>query len=327
MKWNLNIALVAAFVCCRLGSGFVLRINIAMVVAAAVQSSVASDVVVVDPDHHRHHNNTAARSGNADDAHDYPSIISRSIAAPDGPLRQTNALAQSSTSSFGDDELPADVVDQRNDLAASTLMNPAVDGASTSVNVGAMMNETWQRPTSGRPERSPRPRQVKDTKSVRNANHSNNVSDSSVVDNDHADEKDDAIRVVVGDNDGNDIEQQHQQDHMQSDQPHQQQHFYGNFRRQPPHQNQQQQQQQQSPNHPHSSNHQDEPNVEYTKETLIKQGRLKGMVRVMHAQSGLHNVDQYLGIPYAAAPVGNGRFMPPGKLFVCEWTILYERPT
>lgn len=121
-------------------------------------------------------------------------------------------------------------------------------------------------------------------------------------------------------------------DDMQNDQPEKnsrQLHYYGNIRRQPPsaaanlpqHYQQQQQSSQhhqhQQP-HPHqqpSSHHQqnrEEFNIEYTKEVIIKQGRLKGMVRRMHAQSGLKNVDQYLGIPYAAAPVGNGRFMPPG---------------
>lgn len=55
------------------------------------------------------------------------------------------------------------------------------------------------------------------------------------------------------------------------------------------------------------------PNLLFTKEMVVKQGRLKGFVRVMHAQTGLKDVDQYLGIPYAAAPTGNGRFMPPGN--------------
>lgn len=58
------------------------------------------------------------------------------------------------------------------------------------------------------------------------------------------------------------------------------------------------------------------PNLLFTKEVVVKQGRLKGFVRVMHAQTGLKNVDQYLGIPYAAAPTGNGRFMPPGTCLV-----------
>lgn len=53
-------------------------------------------------------------------------------------------------------------------------------------------------------------------------------------------------------------------------------------------------------------------NIQFTKEIVIKQGRLKGLIRSMHPQTGLKNVRQYLGIPYAAAPIGNGRFMPPG---------------
>lgn len=53
-------------------------------------------------------------------------------------------------------------------------------------------------------------------------------------------------------------------------------------------------------------------NLQFTKEILIKQGRLRGYVRQMHPQTGLKNVRQYLGIPYAAAPIANGRFMPPG---------------
>lgn len=55
-------------------------------------------------------------------------------------------------------------------------------------------------------------------------------------------------------------------------------------------------------------------NVQFTKEISIKQGRLKGIVRSMDPRTGLKNVRQYLGIPYAAAPIGNGRFMPPGLL-------------
>ncbi|XP_058058943.1 uncharacterized protein LOC131209816 [Anopheles bellator] len=50
----------------------------------------------------------------------------------------------------------------------------------------------------------------------------------------------------------------------------------------------------------------------YTRDIAVKQGILRGTVRVMHPQSGLKNVDQYLGIPYAEAPVGSRRFMPPG---------------
>lgn len=62
-------------------------------------------------------------------------------------------------------------------------------------------------------------------------------------------------------------------------------------------------------------------NTQFTKEVIIKQGRLKGHVRSMHPQTGLKNVRQYLGIPYAAAPIGNGRFMPPG-INQCNHSIL-----
>lgn len=58
-------------------------------------------------------------------------------------------------------------------------------------------------------------------------------------------------------------------------------------------------------------------NWQLTKEVLIKQGRLKGVVRPMYPYTGLRNVRQYLGIPYAAAPIGNGRFMPPGLFIIC----------
>lgn len=53
-------------------------------------------------------------------------------------------------------------------------------------------------------------------------------------------------------------------------------------------------------------------NWQLTDAVLIKQGHLKGVVRPMHPHTGLRNVNQYLGIPYAAPPIGNGRFMPPG---------------
>lgn len=73
----------------------------------------------------------------------------------------------------------------------------------------------------------------------------------------------------------------------QNDQP--DRHFrlpysYGSIRKQPP----------QFEKH-RTQQHRENQNVEYTKEVVIKQGRLKGMVRRMHAQSGLRNVDQYLG--------------------------------
>lgn len=53
--------------------------------------------------------------------------------------------------------------------------------------------------------------------------------------------------------------------------------------------------------------------LQFTKEISIKQGRLMGIRRIFHTNTGLRNIDQYLGIPYAEAPIGNRRFMPPGK--------------
>lgn len=50
-----------------------------------------------------------------------------------------------------------------------------------------------------------------------------------------------------------------------------------------------------------------------TREVQVRQGRLTGIVREMHAQSRLKNVDQFLGIPFAEAPVGSRRFMPPSS--------------
>lgn len=51
----------------------------------------------------------------------------------------------------------------------------------------------------------------------------------------------------------------------------------------------------------------------FTREITIKQGRIKGIVRAMYRDSGIRDVDQFLGLPYAESPVGNKRFMPPGK--------------
>ncbi|XP_054746996.1 uncharacterized protein LOC129252881 [Anastrepha obliqua] len=52
--------------------------------------------------------------------------------------------------------------------------------------------------------------------------------------------------------------------------------------------------------------------LQYTKELNIKQGRLMGITRNFQSSTGLRDVDQYLGLPYAEAPVGSRRFMPPG---------------
>lgn len=53
--------------------------------------------------------------------------------------------------------------------------------------------------------------------------------------------------------------------------------------------------------------------LQYTKEIQVKQGRLMGITRRFQVTSGLGEVDQYLGLPYAEAPTGSRRFMPPGE--------------
>lgn len=49
----------------------------------------------------------------------------------------------------------------------------------------------------------------------------------------------------------------------------------------------------------------------YTREVQIKQGKIIGIVREMSSQLRLKNVDQFLGVPYAEAPIESRRFMPP----------------
>lgn len=102
---------------------------------------------------------------------------------------------------------------------------------------------------------------------------------------------------------------------LQNDQPERQAYTYGSMKRQPS------MGQQPDRREPHFR----QSNVHYTKEVVIKQGPLKGIVRTMHAQSGLTNVDQYLGIPYAAPPTGNGRFMPPGRFYITISIIIFKK--
>lgn len=55
-------------------------------------------------------------------------------------------------------------------------------------------------------------------------------------------------------------------------------------------------------------------NYRKTREVFLpKQGRITGIVKEMQAQSRLKNVDQFLGIPFAAPPTGSNRFMPPSS--------------
>lgn len=50
-----------------------------------------------------------------------------------------------------------------------------------------------------------------------------------------------------------------------------------------------------------------------TRVVHIKQGYITGIVREFSPSTHLNRVDQYLGIPYAEAPVGSRRFMPPSN--------------
>ncbi|XP_059619830.1 neuroligin-4, X-linked [Phlebotomus argentipes] len=63
---------------------------------------------------------------------------------------------------------------------------------------------------------------------------------------------------------------------------------------------------------PTKSRRQSHRNFTLTRQIAIKQGILRGVVRHMHPQSGLRDVDQFLGIPYAEPPINSKRFMPPG---------------
>lgn len=51
----------------------------------------------------------------------------------------------------------------------------------------------------------------------------------------------------------------------------------------------------------------------FTREVHIKQGRVRGLIVEPRWNHALTGVEQYLGLPYAAAPVGEMRFMPPGS--------------
>jgi hypothetical protein len=46
---------------------------------------------------------------------------------------------------------------------------------------------------------------------------------------------------------------------------------------------------------------------------LEKQGFLSGIIREFPSSSKLESVDQFLGIPYAEAPINSKRFMPPSN--------------
>lgn len=50
-----------------------------------------------------------------------------------------------------------------------------------------------------------------------------------------------------------------------------------------------------------------------TREYQLRQGALRGLIVEPSRHYKLQPVEMFLGIPYAAPPVGIYRFMPPGK--------------
>lgn len=51
-----------------------------------------------------------------------------------------------------------------------------------------------------------------------------------------------------------------------------------------------------------------------TREYHLRQGALRGLIVKPGKHYDLQPVEMFLGIPYAAPPVGNLRFMPPGEI-------------
>lgn len=51
-----------------------------------------------------------------------------------------------------------------------------------------------------------------------------------------------------------------------------------------------------------------------TREYDLRQGALRGLIVKPGKNYDLQPVEMFLGIPYAAPPVGNLRFMPPGEI-------------
>jgi len=54
------------------------------------------------------------------------------------------------------------------------------------------------------------------------------------------------------------------------------------------------------------------PSIPLTREIVIKQGKIRG-IALKSSNPNRGAVDIFLGIPYAAPPVGTQRFMPPGS--------------
>lgn len=56
-----------------------------------------------------------------------------------------------------------------------------------------------------------------------------------------------------------------------------------------------------------------------TREYRLKQGLVKGLILEPRDSRGLDGVEVFLGLPYAAPPVGGMRFMPPGNIrIICR---------
>jgi neuroligin len=53
-----------------------------------------------------------------------------------------------------------------------------------------------------------------------------------------------------------------------------------------------------------------------TREYHLRQGALRGLIVKPSRHYDLQPIEMFLGIPYAAAPIGSLRFMPPGNMFI-----------
>lgn len=66
---------------------------------------------------------------------------------------------------------------------------------------------------------------------------------------------------------------------------------------------------------------------QYTREVHIKQGVLRGLIVDSRWNHVVGSAEQYLGLPYAGAPVGEMRFMPPGSAPQWPGTKICDTPS